>query len=599
MKKFILVLLSILLAISFFSCDSNNTSSVSSQNILSYENGSNLEDTSSIESEVVMSSQGSDSYLKLDETKSQEYNEAIKAYNKFLSEEIVAIDITKEGNVKIGVNDTDAVDGEHYINSYALFDVNNDGIPELHTKSLFYNIYSYKDGGVVRLYASNHNMMNGLVYPLENGALVTEKVSAGTEYTYTTFNDDGKSISVYFDCISYSAEIIHYYFNRAEVSKEEYEKLTKDYKETMEKKAEITWYEYHAVISTSSSSEVVSKESASSVENTSSEEVGFEAKIEVSEDISQEDKEKALMYIDTLGSIAYDLGWDENYELPPRSLVKWYVYRTYNKDTISSYLSENKASYCFNKQEVENEVFKYFDTPQLTSLLEFSEKYEVSSSDDFSHLPQKSLKLNYVEKTGNSFKLYFTITQESFDVPRDMILTVRENSDGFKFVSYVPNTPEIDKNLLKDTVRHEFWLSGNNAQSTQLWINLPKSWTKDETLKLVSPNGFSVYFHMIKRFEGLQDYSQLFKEEDEYYIEERNTIESGKYNYYGQIGKWYHTYDRYLNDYEEHVLYYIILTEYKLLCVEVYVDDDTDINKVREEFEKYLPTLEIGKCTQW
>ena len=153
--------------------------------------------------------------------KSKKYNEAIEAYNGYLDE------VAASG----GIGDT------QFRANYAFFDVNDDGIPELHTKWLFYDIYSYKDGQVVKWYEGKVNGMNGPTDVLENGAVFSRHDSTGTFYEYTTFDKDGNAKTVAFDCL----EGYGYNFNGKAVTKEQWQQLTKEYLELSKKTAKMEW----------------------------------------------------------------------------------------------------------------------------------------------------------------------------------------------------------------------------------------------------------------------------------------------------------------------------------------------------------------------
>ncbi len=238
MKRLVLLLLSVLMCVSLFSCEgdistSSSSEDTSSQEVASNENVSSVAVTSSeevvsVESKESTSSQPEKIYLELDETKPQEYNEAIKAYNKFLNYEC--------DEFEYGVYYEDK---KHRFGSYTLFDVTHDGIPELHTDGLDYDIFSYKNGEVTFLYTADISQMNGSTKPLKNGDILSEKRSTVTEYTYTTFDSNGSYTITYFSSNGSIA-----FFNNKEVPMEEYEELTKDYWDKIDKKADVTWHRY-------------------------------------------------------------------------------------------------------------------------------------------------------------------------------------------------------------------------------------------------------------------------------------------------------------------------------------------------------------------
>ncbi len=187
------------------------------------------------------SAQTPKNYLKTDSTQAEAYNAAINAYNAFLSGEINAVD--KTTNKAFNINDMDALNSSG-INSFALFDVNGNGIPELHTRSDFYDVFSYQDGQLVRWYTSGVNLTDGNVIPLDNGAVFAALETTGTSYEYTTFGPDGTATTITFFKPDDSSKEYPYYFNGKEVSKEDYDNLTKKYMALSKKPASIQWQNY-------------------------------------------------------------------------------------------------------------------------------------------------------------------------------------------------------------------------------------------------------------------------------------------------------------------------------------------------------------------
>lgn len=217
MKRFVLVLLSVFLCLSMFSCEGDVSTSPSSETVST---------TSST------SSQLEKIYLELDETKSKEYNDAIKAYNTFLNYECV--ERNEEDDAK-GI-------GGYQVGLYALFDVNHDEIPELLTWGSYLRVFSYQERKIVRWYEDIQYAMSGSRRFLENGAILTIFSSTGTDYIYKTFDDKGVSFSISFRSEDFEGG--KYYFEGKEVSKEEYDELTKEYFAAAEKEAKLDWIEW-------------------------------------------------------------------------------------------------------------------------------------------------------------------------------------------------------------------------------------------------------------------------------------------------------------------------------------------------------------------
>lgn len=261
MKKSVIVIFAVsLCAVMLSGCGKNNQlkqsgdSSVSSDQDVSSTNSDQATNElttsptqTTIESTTI-STRPTKEYLKTDPAKGEDYNAAIKAYNEFLSGNINAKDKTTDKTFDI--NEMDSFNKPGII-SFALFDVNGDGISELHTRSDFYDVFSYRDGQLVRWHTSI-NLMDGEVFALDNRAIFSVHESTGTEYEYTTFGPDGTATSIsFFDPASVYInngqdvpENSDYYFNDKEVSKADYDKLTKDYLALSKKPASMEWHTY-------------------------------------------------------------------------------------------------------------------------------------------------------------------------------------------------------------------------------------------------------------------------------------------------------------------------------------------------------------------
>ena len=192
-------------------------------------------------------------YLNPDSTKGEAYQAAINAYNAFLNGEgnakITDVKNGEDTNQTISIHDLDAINGGSGIDRFALFDVNRDGIPELHTRSLTYHVFSYQDGRMVLRYEAPVNLMNGTVDVLENGALFTMQESTGKFYEYAAFDSNGVDSIVRFSEPSSPddqgvSEDVPYVFMDREVSKEEYTRLTADYLALSKEPASLTWADY-------------------------------------------------------------------------------------------------------------------------------------------------------------------------------------------------------------------------------------------------------------------------------------------------------------------------------------------------------------------
>ena len=186
MKRFSLVLLSVLMCFTMFSCDdythtpsvsSENTSSetisdISSQELTSSESVSSVEDTSSQEFTI------SESVSSVEDASSQ----VVTAYNDFLGGKIPAYNNEQE----IYITDFENVMLEPGINQYALFDMNNDGIPELHIHAYTYGIFSFKNGKIIEVYKEDAGFETHVI--TKEPALISVHEATGYFYIYTTID---------------------------------------------------------------------------------------------------------------------------------------------------------------------------------------------------------------------------------------------------------------------------------------------------------------------------------------------------------------------------------------------------------------------------
>ncbi len=127
------------------------------------------------------------------------------------------------------------------LGTYALYDMNKDGTPELLYWSEFHLVVCvYHDGVVEELETAGFNAMNGPIKILENGAILSKQVSTGVWYCYETLGRDNTITRVYFSSSEFTEPL--YEFDNEPVSKDEWDRLTKAYFEIPE--AKIEWKEF-------------------------------------------------------------------------------------------------------------------------------------------------------------------------------------------------------------------------------------------------------------------------------------------------------------------------------------------------------------------
>ena len=165
-------------------------------------------------------------------------NDALAAYNNFLAGSINAQDLKHE--ISDGVVTIKDISLKPDLKTYyALFDMNGDGISELHLRPIVggsYAIFTYLDGQIVLWH-------DGPDYeaPLNNGAILYERDGAAPthiNYYYLVLDSDGKEISkVNFSKyhsadesgLTESADYDVFMVEDKEVSEDEWNSLTNEY----------------------------------------------------------------------------------------------------------------------------------------------------------------------------------------------------------------------------------------------------------------------------------------------------------------------------------------------------------------------------------
>ncbi|WFR55822.1 hypothetical protein QA584_19685 [Anaerocolumna sp. AGMB13025] len=173
-----------------------------------------------------------------DNDESAAYNEAIAAYDDFLAGSADAQDPKQE--ISDGVVTLKDISLEpDFKTYYALFDMNGDGIPELHLRPIAggsYAIFTYQDGKIVLWH-------NGPDYesPLNNGAILYERDGAAPthiNYYYLVLDSEGNEVSrvnfskyhsVDESGMTESTDYDVFMLEDKEVSEDEWNSATKEY----------------------------------------------------------------------------------------------------------------------------------------------------------------------------------------------------------------------------------------------------------------------------------------------------------------------------------------------------------------------------------
>ena len=164
-------------------------------------------------------------------TAKEGYDAAVSAYEAFLQGDADAEDPERDLSESGSVNISDLSLGSNTL--HALFDMNGDGIPELHLRPTTgggYEIFTYRDGQVILWHVDVDYCS-----PLNNGALLYERPGGAplhTNYMYITLDSNGNEISrVRFSEYNVVDENdlkvgVRYIYEDNDVSKETWDALT-------------------------------------------------------------------------------------------------------------------------------------------------------------------------------------------------------------------------------------------------------------------------------------------------------------------------------------------------------------------------------------
>lgn len=164
----------------------------------------------------------------------EEIDNAVSAYKAFLQGDAEAKDPKHDLSESENVNINDLSLGLNTL--YALFDMNGDGIPELHLRPTMgggYEIFTYRDSQVVLWYVNADYCSS-----LNNGALLYERPGGApphTNYMYITLDTNGNEIvrvefSKYDVVDKRGLKVgVKYIYQDNDVSKETWDELTKKF----------------------------------------------------------------------------------------------------------------------------------------------------------------------------------------------------------------------------------------------------------------------------------------------------------------------------------------------------------------------------------
>jgi len=191
-------------------------------------------------------------YLSADPSQSEAYNEAITAYNGFLSGKSMATRSEPNGEKKTEffIHEMIQMDGGSGIEEFSLKDLNGDDIPELIVRPepflKMIDVFFYHEEKLSLVHSINTGT-EGDVSILKNGAIFSYRgPSDSVNYVYTVLEKDGKAVTTSFGGATpeYSDSVPnpYYYFqDHDKISKESWEEQTKPYFAAAEQKADLEW----------------------------------------------------------------------------------------------------------------------------------------------------------------------------------------------------------------------------------------------------------------------------------------------------------------------------------------------------------------------
>ncbi len=231
LKKTLFLLLSSIFLFALYACGQNSVSTPSTTAASSTPSVSAMVTANPVQPSDNSSPQVSDDVPS-------GYNDALAAYNNFLAGSIKAQDSKHE--ISDGAVNIKDISLEPDLKTYyALFDMNGDGIPELHLRPIVggsYAIFTYLNGQIV-LWHEGPDYES----PLNNGAILYERDGAAPthiNYYYLVLDSDGNEISrVYFSKyhsvdeigLNESNDYDVFIYEDKEVSKDEWDSLTNEY----------------------------------------------------------------------------------------------------------------------------------------------------------------------------------------------------------------------------------------------------------------------------------------------------------------------------------------------------------------------------------
>lgn len=180
------------------------------------------------------------SFINMDtySAKSQAYQAFVKYYNRFLNGSADAVTLSGE---KFNFSDLKKKSGDSGVDSFSLYDVTSDGLPELLIRSSVFTVITVSDNRLTLLLQEPAEYETTEI--LKNGAILSKHAESGIMYRYITFKDLKPEIIEFFDAQS-DNENAPYSYAKGTVTKTDYERLISPFASYIHDPVALDWHKY-------------------------------------------------------------------------------------------------------------------------------------------------------------------------------------------------------------------------------------------------------------------------------------------------------------------------------------------------------------------
>ncbi len=175
-------------------------------------------------------------YFYNDNSKSQYYNDALRAYGLYLK---------------------NAALSQYYltgISSYGIYDITGDNIPDLVLSlregpfDIGYKFCTYNNGKIVEIPRPSYGFMHGPMRIMKNGMVGLKHTSTGVRYNFYQYHNNGTYNLTEFSRNTITDTEVRYAIGEKTVTKEEYNNFSKYYLTEFEKEADIKFNDIYEEI---------------------------------------------------------------------------------------------------------------------------------------------------------------------------------------------------------------------------------------------------------------------------------------------------------------------------------------------------------------